>query len=239
VAPSIDADALGASLRRLQERTDPEGLGRSLQRVVDASVELFGLTGSGLMLTDEHGELRYVAATDPGSATLEKAQVETGQGPCVDSFLAAAPVGCADLAADGRYPELAARLEGEGVVAVLGVPVRLMSMAVGSLDLYCDVEHEWSDDERDALVRFGEVADIVIATAVAADRAGELADRLTYALDHRVGVERGVGYLMARDGLAHGPAFHRLRRAARDSGRLLGEVSDALLATGRLPGEPP
>ena len=41
---------------------------------------------------------------------------------------------------------------------------------------------------------------IHFAAAVAAQNAGELAAQLQYALDYRVIIERGVGYLMARDG---------------------------------------
>ena len=48
-------------------------------------------------------------------------------------------------------------------------------------------------------------------------RTGELAAQLQYALDYRVIIERGVGYLMARDGLDSMTAFNRLRRAARDT----------------------
>ena len=51
-------------------------------------------------------------------------------------------------------------------------------------------------------------------------------------------IERGVGYLMARDGVDPVAAFNRLRRAARASQSRIGDVASQLLASGRLPNEP-
>ena len=236
---SIDAGALAASLQRLRDRPDDGAvLESSLQTIVDAGAELFGLTGSGLMLVDEHGALRYVTSTDPASRLLEEAQVATGQGPCVTSFVRDEPVATADVRVDDRWPELASRVVDGGVGAVLGVPVHLFGAAVGSLDVYCDSAHRWSSDQRDALARFAVVADAVIETAVRADQAGRLAHRLSHALDLRVPVERATGYLMARDHLDRPAALERLRRSARAGGCRLGDLAVALLRTGRLPDDP-
>ena len=62
-----------------------------------------------------------------------------------------------------------------------------------------------------------------------------LAGQLQYALDYRVVIERGVGYLMARDDVDAVTAFNRLRRAARNTQSKIGEVAIQLLETGRLP----
>jgi AmiR/NasT family two-component response regulator len=56
-------------------------------------------------------------------------------------------------------------------------------------------------------------------------------------LDYRVIIERGVGYLMARDGLDSMTAFNRLRRAARDTQSKIGDVAQRLVSSGRLPTE--
>ena len=77
----------------------------------------------------------------------------------------------------------------------------------------------------------------MVQAAVTASRTGELADQLAYALEYRAPIERGIGYLMARDGVTQTEAFTRLRQASRSSRRKVGEVAADLLATGRLPGE--
>jgi AmiR/NasT family two-component response regulator len=91
--------------------------------------------------------------------------------------------------------------------------------------------------EERALTRYGEVIAALTETALAAQQAGELAEQLKYALEHRVLIERGVGYLMGRDGLDHADAFNRLRRASRNTRRRVGEVAEELLRTGTLPDE--
>lgn len=48
-------------------------------------------------------------------------------------------------------------------------------------------------------------------------------------------IERGVGYLMARDNVDAVTAFNRLRRAARSTQTKIGDVATHLLETGQLP----
>ncbi len=50
-------------------------------------------------------------------------------------------------------------------------------------------------------------------------------------------IERGVGYLMARDRVDAVRAFDRLRRAARTNRHKIGDVAQHLLDTGSLPGD--
>jgi transcriptional regulator with GAF, ATPase, and Fis domain len=234
----VDAQALAASLRRLQER-DAALLQPSLRRIVDACAQLFALDGSGVMLADEQGALRFVVTTDGAGRELEDAQRDVGQGPCLDTFVGDEPTSCESIRNDPRYPALAARLSGHAVDAVLTVPLRLSHTVVGTLNVHTADPRRWSRAERDALSRYGEIAEAMLSAAVSADQAGELAAQLSYALDYRAPIERGVGYLMARDGLDQDAAFHRLRTAARSNRRRIGEVAEDLLRSGRLPGEGP
>jgi len=236
-APRIDAAALNSSLRRLAEQGQDSDLYASLRRVIDATELLFAVDGGGLMLADEHGELHYVIASCPTSRFLEQAQIETGQGPCVDTYLHERVTVAADLANDERYPIAGPLITARGIGAVLGVPIRLSGIPIGSLDVYLDRAHAFDDSEIRALTRYGEVVDAMVQAAVAASHTGQLADQLSYALDYRAPIERGIGYLMARDSLDHTAAFNKLRAAARASRRKIGEVAAELLATGQLPGE--
>jgi GAF domain-containing protein len=236
---NVDAAALASSLRRFSDQRRGTGsLRDSVRTVIDACVELFDVDGSGLMLADEQSVLRYAVATDGPGRMLEDLQLETGEGPCVDTFVHDERTVVADLAADARYPHVGPGLVSAGVVAVLGVPVRLSGIPVGSLDVYRSRPHEWDDSEQAALTRYGDVLEATIAAALAADQAGELAEQLNYALDYRVPIERGVGYLMARDGVDHAAAFNRLRNAARSTRRRIGDIAAELLDSGRLPDEP-
>jgi signal transduction protein with GAF and PtsI domain len=237
VTVSIDRRALAASLRRLQQPDNDAMLAQSLRRVVDACIHMFTVTGSGLMLADEQGDLRYAVATDPSSQHLETAQLRTAEGPCVDAYVHDTVVTCADLATDPRYQRLARRLGNVRFRAVLGVPIHLAGITVGSLDVYADAPRDWQPNECDAIGRYAHVAEAMLTAAVSAEHAGELAAQLSYAVEHRAPIERGVGYLMARDKLPQADAFNELRKAARASRRKIGDVAETLLETGYLPGE--
>ena len=234
---TIDSDALAVSLRRFDAQGSGLLLDESLQGVIDACVNIFGVDGSGLMLADDHSGLHYVVASTQSAKVLEKVQLETGEGPCVDSFVHGELVATDDVTADPRWPSLRSLLAGHGIGAVLGVPVHLAGVCVGSLNVYRSESYAWNDSERDAIGRFREVAEAMIRSAVNADHAGVLAGQLTYALEYRVPIERGVGFLMARDGLSDVEAFTLLRAASRNTRVKIGDVATALLESGRLPGE--
>jgi GAF domain-containing protein len=237
VTASIDPQALAASLRRLTSAPNAKSSEGSLRRVIEACLQMFSVQGSGLMITDERSALRYVVSSDGPGRLLEKAQIETGEGPCVDTFVRDEVTVCTDVANDRRWPKLGPIMRGSGVAAVLGVPVHLSGLCVASLNLYRSTTQEWDPAECAALTRYGQVVGATLGAIVSAEQAGELAAQLNYALDYRVPIERGVGYLMARDRIDQVEAFTRLRSAARSSRRKIGDVAEDLLSTGRLPNE--
>jgi GAF domain-containing protein len=235
---AIDPDALAASIRRLATVGKPgTSVVDALRHVTEACVDLFGVTGSGIMLADEQNIPRYVAASDGPGRMLEVVEGDTGQGPCTEAFVNNTVVASSDVTAEPRWPDLAAAIRPHPVRAVLGLPVRLGGVTVGTLDVFYDHAHVWQDDECQALARYRDVVESTLAAAVAAQNAGELAAQLQYALDYRVIIERGVGYLMARDQVDSMAAFNKLRRAARDTQSKIGDVAQRLISTGRLPTE--
>jgi GAF domain-containing protein len=233
----IDAEKLSASLRVLTATSDRGDAGAiaALRDVTVACVDLFGVTGSGIMVADEQNITRYVAASDGPGRYLEQAESRTGEGVCTKAFVDNEVVESPDVCVDSRWPVFAAEMVGHGVHAVLGVPVRLGAVPVGTLDVYRDEARDWDESERRALARYGDVVETVLTATLRAHTAGELADQLQYALDYRVVIERAVGYLMASQGVDSTVAFNRLRRAARSRRTKIGEVAEMLLSTGRLP----
>jgi GAF domain-containing protein len=225
---NIAPEVLAGSLQRVcaGERPDTD---EALHRVIGACVDLFGVDGSGLMVADQQNALRYVAASDGPGRVLEDVQSETGQGPCVDTFVTNETVTTADMAEETRWPESREVIAEHGVRAVLGVPVRLGGVPVGSLDVYRARPHAWDDSERAALARYSEVVEAILGAALSAHAAGELADQLQYALDHRVVIERAVGFLMARAEVDAVTAFNIMRTMARNERRKVAEVAQELL----------
>jgi GAF domain-containing protein len=133
-----------------------------------------------------------------------------------------------------RWPALAKALADQPVRAVLGTPVRLGGVPVGTLDVYRTHRHEWDDSEVAAIQRYAEVIATTLSAALQAHTAGELARQLQYALDYRVVIERAVGYLMAKQSLDAVASFNALRDAARSRRTKIGVVAEHVLETGDL-----
>jgi GAF domain-containing protein len=230
----IDKEALDRSLRRLRHETVGDQLTDGVQRVIAATRELFKASGAGVMMVDESSMLRAVAATDEAGFLLESEQQQSGRGPCVDALTFDRVIWTADLADDDRWPGLVPKLPDAGVRAVLGLPIHIDPVQVGSLNVYQDRPREWSSEEVDALTAYATVIDGLLRAALQARGREELAEQLQHALNHRVVIERAVGVIMGRDGTDAVTAFNKLRDVARSSERKVSDVANELLA--RIPG---
>jgi putative methionine-R-sulfoxide reductase with GAF domain len=118
---------------------------------------------------------------------MEEVQSETGEGPCVAAFITNDVVITEDVRSDARWPSITSPLTDHGIIAVLGCPLRLGGVPVGTIDVYLDRPHQWDESERDALARYSDVIESMLAAAMAACRAGEIASQLQYALNYRIG----------------------------------------------------
>jgi GAF domain-containing protein len=229
----IDPAALAASVSRL-EQAGPDGGSEDPAALVDLVIEaadtLFALSGVGLMFVDEDEALRYVAASDDVIRALESAQEQLGEGPCLDSLVLRAVVRTRDITADDKYRAVGAIVGPLGVRAVLGVPVEVAGVPVGSLNVYRDRPHDWPDDEVDALHAYARVLGSAFTALIRARRGDILTAQLRHALDQRVTVERAIGFLMATRRVDPVGAFDILRRAARSGRRTVGDVAQGVLA---------
>jgi GAF domain-containing protein len=234
---NIDDAALAESLRRLtHSREDNGSVISAIEAVLHACVDLFDVGGAGLLIADEQDMLRYVAATSGPGRLLEKTEAEAGQGPCTEAFVRSEVVTSHDVTAESeRWPVLARAMADQPVRAVLGTPVRLGGVPVGTLDVYQERAHEWDDSEVTALARYAEVISTTLTAALQAHTAGELARQLQYALDYRVVIERAVGFLMAQQSTDPVAAFNALRQAARSRRTKIGLVAEHVLDNGSLP----
>ncbi len=234
---SIDDAALARSLRTLSlSREDNGSVISAIEAVLDACVDLFGVAGAGVLIADEQDMLRYVAATDETGRILEETEASSGEGPCTEAYVTARLVTTRDVCAESeRWPVLAEAMADQPVRAVLGTPVRLGGVPVGTLDVYQVQPHDWEGSEITALDRFAEVIATTLSAAVQAHTAGELARQLQYALDYRVVIERAVGFVMAKESLDPVAAFNMMRNAARSSRTKIGVVAEHVLEHGALP----
>jgi len=224
----LDPEALDASLRMLRHTPREPDLRRALAKVVTAVNRLFACDGAGLMFADAGGALRYVTATDECGRSLELAQAELNEGPCVDAYVHDRLVACGDVTCDTRWPALTRVVQPE-VRAVLGAPVRLSGTPVGCLNLHSARPRRWEDSDLLGLPAYAELIEEIISAALAAEHTGTLARQLERALHDRAVIERAIGFLMADRGLDAKEAFDHLRRQARNSRRRIVHIAAELL----------
>ena len=226
----IDPQALERSLDALRERIVETSLPGALRDAIETTQSLFSATGAGVMMVDESTVLGAVAATDEPARILEERQERIGRGPCVDALTFDRIVLTEDLETDERWPELSGDLSALGVHAVLGVPIRVGGLPVGSLNVYRNEASHWSQSEIAALTAYGGLIDGMLLTSLRAQANEQLVTQLQQALDNRVVIERAVGVIMARERSDAVTAFGYLRKEARNTRRKASEVAAELLS---------
>jgi GAF domain-containing protein len=231
----IDPSDLTKSIGAIGVLDPEQGLAPTLQQVVVAAKHLFEADGAGLMLIDQHGQLRWASASDQTAQTVEDGQERLAQGPCMAAFSQRAPAAIRDISTESKWEALAQVLMGEGIYAALSVPVELDGSPIGTMDIYSSAPWDWDDSEIAAAQAYAGVVASLLSAAVTAQVKGRLADQLQAALEHRWLIEQAKGILMGREQLDAQAAFERLRRAARSSSRRLADVARDVTAGKPLP----
>jgi hypothetical protein len=95
-----------------------------LQVLTDRSAELLDVSAAGLLLADQRGALRVVAASSEVARLIELLQLQLNQGPSLDCFRSGRAITATDLRTDRRWPEFADAAGQAGFGAVQALPMR-------------------------------------------------------------------------------------------------------------------
>jgi hypothetical protein len=117
-----------------------------LHNLTDHASAISGAEAVGPMLADQHGRLRFMAASNEVGEMLELFQLQSSEGPCPDCFTFGQPVVDADLAGAGeRWPLFAPAAEAAGFRSVHAFPMRLREERIGALDLFGRADVAFAD----------------------------------------------------------------------------------------------
>jgi len=200
-----------------------------LSQVTVRCADVLDVSAAGVMLTDQRGALRVMAASTEEGRLLELLQTQIDEGPCRDCFHTGRAV-AADLTAQTiRWPLFTAEAIRSGFASVHALPMRLRSEVIGTLNLF-STRPGLLDDET---VRLGQaladVATIGLLQQRAIRRQETLAEQLQTALNSRIVIEQAKGVIAERRQLAMDRSFAVLRDAARRSNRRLSELAQAVV----------
>ncbi|HEX5631210.1 MAG TPA: GAF domain-containing protein, partial [Acidimicrobiia bacterium] len=131
--------------------------------LADGCVELELASASGILLSDEHGRLRVMAASSERTRLLELFQLQNDEGPCLEAYASGEPVLEPDLAtAFARWPRFAPEAMDAGFRSVDALPLRLRAAPIGALNLFSVSPGGMSESNRRIARAMGDVAAIAI-----------------------------------------------------------------------------
>jgi PAS domain S-box-containing protein len=207
-----------------------DDLAATLHEIVDATTQVVRADGSGLMMADAGGVLRWVTATGEAEQAFERAQRDLGEGPCIDALARNEVVRSSDLRTDPRWPRLAPAVAGNRIRGVLSSPVLHDGRVLGTCNAITHAPRRWTDADVATIVAFAAVLGRLLASTIEARHKGDLVTQLQTALESRVLVEQAKGVLMEREGLSAQAAFERLRRQARARSMKLNDLAREVIA---------
>ena len=198
-------------------------------------VDLEFATAAGILLADEHGKLRVMAASSERTYLLELFQLQNDEGPCLEAFSTGEAVIHEDLSsASERWPRFAPEAVRAGFQSVHAFPLRLRSSVLGAMNLFSATRGEIGEPAAHLAQALADVASIAILQDQVIRQSDLKAGQLQHALDSRVAIEQAKGMLAERANVDMDQAFTMLRSYARSSRRHLTAIAIQLVE-GTLP----
>jgi len=205
------------------------GTAATFERATATALQIVdGCDYAGIALIERRGEVSTLTATDDKVIKrVHELQVETGEGPDVDSIADQETVYSADLRTEERWPEWTARVLDETDVRS-ALSLRLYTgpgRQMGTLNLF--------SKSPDAFLLEDRVSALALAAHVAvAIGAAQGRQTLESALFHRTTIGQAEGMLMQRFGLSPDAAFGALVRLSQASQTKLHHVAAEIVANG-------
>jgi transcriptional regulator with GAF, ATPase, and Fis domain len=201
-----------------------------LHRVTVRCAQVLGVSEAGVLLTDQRGSLRVVAATTEQTRLLELLQQQTDEGPCPECFHTGRLVAVADLSSETeRWPRFVAEARQFGFASVHALPMRLRTNVIGALGLFSSEPGALDEDTIRLGQALADVATIGLLQARAIQHRETLAEQLQTALNSRIVIEQAKGVIAERRGFGMDQSFSLLRDTARTKNRRLADLARAVV----------
>ena len=103
----------------------------------DRCVQAVDMDAAGVMLESPGGELQYIASSSDSMRVLELFQIQTDEGPCIDSVRGSKAIINRELReSDNRWPRFSPKAMELGFQSVHCLPMRLRGKSIGALNLF-------------------------------------------------------------------------------------------------------
>ena len=224
--PGDLASMLSDVAQSLQQEPD---LQETLQGVVDAAVDAIpGAQHVSVSSVVKRREVHTRAATDDLPNAVDRAQYETGQGPCLDTLYEQRTARIPNMAAEERWPAFTARAQELGVGSMLSVQLFVRGADLGALNAFSGEVEAFGEETEHVALLFASHAAVAMANA-------QEREQLQSAIEFRDLIGQAKGILMERFKITGEQAFQVLTRVSQHSNRKLRQVATELVEHGTLP----
>lgn len=194
---------------------------------------------AGLVLTDHHDRVRYMASSDEESKLLEVFQIQNDDGPGLDVITSGRPVVNADLGnASDRWPIFAPAAREAGFQSVHAFPLNMRRQTIGALSIFGPETSRFDPDDVRIVQALADVATIAIIQE-RTDRIDMITERLQAALNSRIIIEQAKGALARSQTITTSEAFQVMRNTARSTGLKVADIAASVIAELETPGAYP
>jgi len=201
-----------------------------LETLTNHTAQVSSAASAGLLLSNDKGQLQYIASSAESIKLLELFQLQYQEGPCLDCFHTGQPVVNAELEkAQDRWPNFAPRAVEAGYRSVHAFPLRHQRKVIGAMNLFSTDPGELEAQDTRIVQSLADIATIALLQERAI-RSGELlTEQLQSALNSRITIEQAKGALARIHGIDVNAAFELMRRYARTHHRRLVDVAQSVL----------
>ncbi|HEY5979771.1 MAG TPA: GAF and ANTAR domain-containing protein [Microlunatus sp.] len=187
-----------------------------------------GADGAGLTLLEDD-RANTIVATEAFVREIDAVQYGIGQGPCITAAAEGKTVVSGSLGADPRWRRFGGRIARMGVHSVVSLPLIAPDKIVGAMNVYARAKNAFDGRAAELGQVFAGPAAIAVQNAQLLEQTRRLADRLQTTLDERMVIERAIGVIMSRSGVAEAEARQRLIASSQHEHQKLTVIASRLI----------
>jgi GAF domain-containing protein len=183
----------------------------------------------GITVASE-GKFRTVVYSGSVPESVDEAQYQRADGPCLEALRTAAPVIVQDLAREdqGRWSGFPPVALAAGAHGVLAHPLEVGGRVIGVLNLYAHERDLFPEPVQRIAKQFVDPAALLLSGVLQRLSQAEIIAQLSAALGSRAVIDQAIGIIMARRACSADEAFAVLRRMSNDGNVKLRDVAAAI-----------
>jgi hypothetical protein len=191
-------------------------------------VRLIGADAAGLVVTTDGTGLELLASTSHSAEEIELYQMQSLQGPCIETILTGRPHTMSTDEPHPRWPEVAAAMASQGWTSVHTAPLHWRGLTMGAINAFSRQGGPATTGQSDLLQAF---ADVLTAAIVHAndDATARVMRQTMNALQGRAVIEQAKGVLAYQLGVDMPMAFSLLQQRSQAENQALTATAAAVL----------